>query len=117
MQTYFSISPELRMASYKKIEKYLVRKAFESENLLPSEVLWRTKEALSDGVSSQESPWHMLLREHVNTMVTDEEFENNKMKYNIPPMSKEAYYYRHVCFLPFFYFYILFFFHNTCEFA
>lgn len=33
------------------MEKYLLRKAFDGLDLLPKEVLWRTKEAFSDGVS------------------------------------------------------------------
>ena len=38
-----------------KPEKYLIREAVDmyDPNLLPKEVLWRTKEAFSDGVSSQ----------------------------------------------------------------
>ena len=36
----------------KSCEKYLLRKAFETiePELLPKEILWRTKEAFSDGV-------------------------------------------------------------------
>ena len=38
-------------------EKYILRKAFDDKNLLPKEVLWRTKEAFSDGVSSDKESW------------------------------------------------------------
>ena len=49
---YMSIPIDVRYHPRKKqCEKYLLRKAFEHENLLPNEVLWRTKEAFSDGVS------------------------------------------------------------------
>jgi len=96
---YFRIDPKLRAPSYRGIEKYLVRKAFDGEDLLPSEVLWRTKEALSDGVSSLEEPWHVLLGRHVDSIVSDEEFDRERTKYaqigngNVP-IHKEAYFYR-----------------------
>lgn len=32
------------------MEKYILRKAFENRTLLPAQVLWRQKEAFSDGV-------------------------------------------------------------------
>lgn len=41
-----SIPPELKMYSTDNIEKFLLRKAFEND--LPSEVVWRKKEAFSD---------------------------------------------------------------------
>eukprot|EP01083_Nonionella_stella_P065515 171742_1 len=99
VQQYFKIDPKLRAPSYKGIEKYLVRKAFDRENLLPSDVLWRTKEAMSDGVSSQEEPWHTILGRFVDGMITDEEYEKACVRYsqfgnkNVP-IHKEAYYYR-----------------------
>jgi len=48
-----SIDPQLKMPKTFGIEKFLLRKAFESENILPKSVLWRVKEAFSDGVSSK----------------------------------------------------------------
>jgi asparagine synthase (glutamine-hydrolysing) len=45
-------------------EKYMIRKAFEKLNLLPSDVLWRRKEAFSDGVSSLEKSWFEILLEN-----------------------------------------------------
>ena len=38
-----------------RIEKYLLRLAFENDDLLPKEVLWRKKEAFSDGCSTKAS--------------------------------------------------------------
>jgi len=99
VSNYFKIDPNLRAPSYRGVEKYLVRKAFDDGELLPSEVLWRTKEALSDGVSSQEEPWHVTLARFVDTVITDDEFEGACQRYaqsgqkNVP-IHKEAYYYR-----------------------
>ena len=44
------------------ITKWYLRKQF--EGYLPDEVLWRNKEAFSDGVSSCEKPWHTILKNH-----------------------------------------------------
>lgn len=54
-------------------EKYLLRKSFTSDNfvsftgkqLIPDEVLWRTKEAFSDGVSATEHSLFAILQSHI----------------------------------------------------
>jgi len=52
VQYYLSIHPSLRFhPGNNQCEKFLLRKSFESYDLLPSEILWRTKEAFSDGVT------------------------------------------------------------------
>ena len=79
------------------MEKYLIRHAFETFEplLLPHEVLWRKKEAFSDGVSSKEKSWYLILKEHYNNLITDSEFETrHTLKNCIIPTSKESYYYR-----------------------
>jgi asparagine synthase (glutamine-hydrolysing) len=48
-----------------RVEKWVLRKAFDSEGLLPPEVLWRRKEAFSDGVSTQEKSWYQEIQERV----------------------------------------------------
>ena len=93
---YMSIKTEFKMYE-NRIEKYLLRLAFDNDDLLPKEVLWRKKEAFSDGCSSNERSWHKIIQEFVNTIITDEEFENNKNKYEInKPELKESYYYRKI---------------------
>ncbi|HCB51788.1 TPA: hypothetical protein DEP21_04460 [Patescibacteria group bacterium] len=77
------------------VEKYLFRKAFDSTDLLPKDVLWRSKEALSDGTSSKQKSWFEILQEHIDTIISDEEFESKKDTFvHCPPKTKEAYYYR-----------------------
>lgn len=51
-----------------KMEKYLLRKAFDGTGLLPDEVLWRSKEAFSDGVSQQGKSWHTMAAEYAQRM-------------------------------------------------
>jgi asparagine synthase (glutamine-hydrolysing) len=94
---YMSIDSKLKMYNAKnnKIEKYLLRKSFENESLLPEDVLWRKKEAFSDGCSSKERSWHKIIQEHVNTFISDDDYTINKYiyKHNTPEL-KESYYYR-----------------------
>ena len=63
---YLSLSPEERQPR-EGIEKYLLRKSFSDSGILPDAVLWRPKEAFSDGVSSKSKGWH----EHLQDMVKD----------------------------------------------
>ena len=93
---YMRIPPHLKMfGKDDKIEKYLLRKAFEKDNLLPKEVLWRTKCAFSDGVSNINNSWHKIIQQHVDSIITDEEFHVHKLKIkHCPPVLKESYYYR-----------------------
>lgn len=92
---YMSIEPNKKMYSKDKIEKYLLRKAFENDNYLPVEVLWRKKEAFSDGCSSPENSWNKIIQSYVDTIISDDEFEIEKQKFtNNTPQIKESLYYR-----------------------
>ena len=91
INTYWDIKPELRdPKNNNNIEKYLLRKAFENDYLLPKEVLWRKKEAFSDGVSGTEKSWYKVIQEYVEkqmNMVDTTYME----KYNL---TLEAIYYK-----------------------
>ena len=83
-----------------RMEKYLLRKAFQNEGLLPDDVLWRRKEAFSDGVSSAcGRSWVQMIKEYSDRVIRDEEFNNKQHElyslYN-PPYDKESFYYRRV---------------------
>jgi asparagine synthase (glutamine-hydrolysing) len=70
VQTYMSINPNLRNHVFlDKCEKYLLRKAFDDGELLPKEILWRTKEAFSDGVSSSKNSWFEVLQDHIKNNI------------------------------------------------
>lgn len=94
------IIAELKIPKYKGVEKYLIRKAFaevyRKNPILPESVLWRKKEAFSDGISKKEKSWYQILQDHFNEKISDEDFEKDKYNYNPVPLSKEAYYYRKV---------------------
>ena len=90
------IRPDQKM---RKIEKYILRKAFSpdmtgGEQFLPDEVLWRQKEQFSDGVGYD---WIDSLIESCNSKVSDEEFNQSSSKYEYnTPSNKEAYYFREI---------------------
>lgn len=84
------LNPEDKMIKNGRIEKWVVRKAF--EDYLPQEIAWRQKEQFSDGVGYN---WIDTLKEMVNEKVTDHQLANAESRFPVnPPMSKEEYYYR-----------------------
>jgi len=96
IKAYWSIPAEQRMPTYKGMEKWWLREAFAGTGLLPDEVLWRKKEAFSDGVSGQKS-WFQIIQDWVADKVTDEELAAAEQTYPYcTPTTKEAYYYRKV---------------------
>lgn len=114
--TYRAISTSLRRPVVgKRIEKQLLREAFDPSfgcpfELLPSKVLWRKKEAFSDGVSPTATetvkPWHQRISERVYASMTDEilegETSDNTLKRlcsdytHCPPTSFESLWYRRI---------------------
>jgi len=97
IEAYWNIPAEMRMPQYKGIEKWWLRKAFDGTDLLPNEVLYRTKEAFSDGVSSKEKSWFQIIQEYVESLVSDKDLEDAANIYpHCTPQTKEAFYYRRV---------------------
>ena len=98
VEYYYSIPPELKMFNGKnKIEKYILRKAFEKDQILPDDILWRNKCAFSDGVSNKKKSWHYIISSYFDEIISDSEFRKEILKYkHCPPISKESYYYRKV---------------------
>jgi asparagine synthase (glutamine-hydrolysing) len=96
IKAYWEISPEKCMPTFKGMEKWWLREAFNGTSLLPDAVLFRKKEAFSDGVSGEKS-WFQIIQEWVDDKVTDEEMVAAAEKYPYyTPKTKEAYYYRRV---------------------
>lgn len=93
IEAYWELPSEWRVPQYKGIEKWWLRKAFDGLNLLPDEVLWRKKEAFSDGVSSKEKSWYEIIQEKCEESISDEALEKCKWLHHKPP-TKEAYYFR-----------------------
>ena len=92
-----SIPPKYKMFNDGKMEKQILRDAFNKTNLLPKEVLYRKKEAFSDGVSSTEKSWFQIIQEKLETSISDEQFKKEASQYtHNPPKTKEALYYRQI---------------------
>lgn len=96
IEAYLSIDTNFHM-HINQMEKMLLRDAFKETNFLPNEVLYRKKEAFSDGVSSHKRSWFTILQENIDKIYTDEDFKKKKNNYfHNKPHSKEALYYREI---------------------
>lgn len=86
------INPKDKMAKDGRIEKWVLRKAF--EDILPESIVWRQKEQFSDGVGYN---WIDSLKLLANSQVTDEMMKNASLRFPVnPPMNKEEYLYRSI---------------------
>ena len=92
MDVAMNINPKDKMINGERMEKWILRKAF--EDLLPKSVAWRQKEQFSDGVGYS---WIDTLKELVEKEVTDKQLANAHLKFPIQtPTSKEEFYYRSI---------------------
>jgi len=68
VDAYLSIPIEIRNHNNVsgQIEKYLLRTAFETQGLLPTEILWRKKEAFSDGVTNKGRSLFQIIQERID---------------------------------------------------
>ncbi|KAJ6164200.1 hypothetical protein N7470_002872 [Penicillium chermesinum] len=95
LETAMGVDPKEKMITKERIEKYILRKAFDTsdepdvEPYLPEKILWRQKEQFSDGVGYS---WIDGLKDHAAQHVTDEMMKNPKPEWgNDIPDTKEAY--------------------------
>ena len=81
VQYYLSIHPSVRFhPKNKQCEKYLLRNAFSKQYcknsdgrpILPDEILWRTKEAFSDGVSKNTRSLNNIIQDFILTNIESE---------------------------------------------
>jgi len=127
VQFYMSISPELRFHNNNKScryqEKHLLRNSFSSEfylnsaglQILPDSILWRKKEAFSDGVSKQTRSLYEIIKEYTTNKFNELEhtkyclIDNNiyvhalivhsdtkNIGCHLPPQTAEQFYYRSI---------------------
>ena len=74
-----------------RVEKEILRKEFAGSGLLPDAVLWRRKEAFSDGVSSTTDSWYSKIQEHVKSLSLPPVVTTHN-----PPTSAESLWYRSI---------------------
>ena len=92
MDVAMRINPSDKMITSDRMEKWVIRKAF--EQYLPESVAWRQKEQFSDGVGYD---WIDTLKEVVEDNVSDEQMKNAHHKFPIQtPQNKEEFYYRSI---------------------
>lgn len=88
-----NIDPSLKMNKY-GMGKYLLRHAFEKDDLLPREILFRDKAAFSDAVGHSLADY---LKEYAESKYSDKEYEDGVKKYTYcPPFTKESLLYRDI---------------------
>ncbi len=86
------LKPEDKMIKDGRIEKWVLRKAF--EDLLPESVVWRQKEQFSDGVGYN---WIDSLKKLTEEQVSDTDMAHAAERFPVnPPRNKEEYYYRSI---------------------
>ena len=87
-----SIRPELKMNTY-DMGKYLLRRAFADDHILPDDILWRQKAAFSDAVG------HSMvddLKEYAESLYSDEAFKGCEKYSFAKPFTKESLLYRDI---------------------
>ena len=107
-QYVLSLPPQIRYITgelsifhrWKVVEKFLLRAAFDEtmyinhnsenivDNILPDEILWRSKEAFSDGVCDISENINTIIEEHMKTL----EIELKSYDINNPETLEQKYY-------------------------
>jgi asparagine synthase (glutamine-hydrolysing) len=86
------LNPQDKMCLDGKMEKWILRKAFDNGETLPAEVLWRQKEQFGDGVGYS---WIDSIRDFVDAEVADQQLAAAEFRFPVnTPDTKEGYYYR-----------------------
>lgn len=95
LETCMGVDPQDKMITPERIEKHMLRKAFDTTDepetaaYLPDKILWRQKEQFSDGVGYS---WIDGLKDEAERQVTDEMMKNPKPQWGTDvPDTKEAY--------------------------
>ena len=94
-----TLPPEYLMPQHNnKIEKFLLRKAFDDDSYIPQDILWRTKHAFSDATSLVgEFSFKEFLKKHADKEITDSRFNARKILYPFQtPQTKEDMLYREI---------------------
>lgn len=85
VEMYLSIPIKFR---FTQCEKYLLRKSF--DRFMPDVILWRKKEAFSDGVSSLQKSWYSIIQESIPVPIQIE-YELSRTE-----LTLEQYYYKRI---------------------
>jgi asparagine synthase (glutamine-hydrolysing) len=90
-----SLPTDALRPSASMMEKAILRTAFAEDGILPKQVLWRRKEAFSDGISRAEKSWFQLAAAQGEAVVDSTGWKAAAAAYEVnPPPSAEAFWYR-----------------------
>lgn len=97
VEAVMHIHPDLKVNDHSRTRgmgKWILRKAFEGQDILPDEILWREKAAFSDAVGHSMVDY---LKEAAESKYTDQDVAAAKEKYRIgTPFTKESLMYREI---------------------
>ena len=86
------LNPQDKMCIDGKMEKHILRQAFDNGEYLPAEVLWRQKEQFGDGVGYS---WIDSIRDFVEEEISDQQLATAEFRFPVnTPDTKEGYFYR-----------------------
>ena len=92
MDVAMRLNPQDKMCVDGRMEKWILRKAFDNGSTLPAEVLWRQKEQFGDGVGYS---WIDSIKDFVEGEVSDQQLATAEFRFPVnTPDTKEGYYYR-----------------------
>ena len=100
--SYLSIPANIRnpkQINNKCIEKYLLRSTFAQMDptLLPTHILWRRKEAFSDGVSGTHKAWYEVIRDKLDSIALRKTIGQQPLPVPRPPeQQSELQYYKSI---------------------
>ena len=88
------LNPKDKMIAGDRMEKWVLRKAFDNGEFLPPEILWRQKEQFGDGVGYS---WIDSIKEKAEEMVSDQQMQTAEFRFPVnTPDTKEGYFYRSI---------------------
>ncbi|GAA0350518.1 asparagine synthase B [Bowmanella denitrificans] len=92
MDVAMRLNPKDKMCGNGKMEKHVLRAAFDNGEYLPAEVLWRQKEQFSDGVGYS---WIDSVKDYAASQVTDQQMKTAAFRFPVnTPDTKEGYLFR-----------------------
>ncbi|ALS98932.1 asparagine synthase B [Lacimicrobium alkaliphilum] len=92
MDVAMRLNPQDKMCIDGRMEKWVLRKAFDNGEYLPAEVLWRQKEQFGDGVGYS---WIDSIKDYANEQISDQQLQTAGFRFPVnTPDTKEGYLFR-----------------------
>lgn len=91
LQVYCSVPPSMKTQN--GTEKWFLRTMFDKyfPDYLPKEIVWRPKEAMSDGVSLQEDSWFRIIQKYIKHELIANVFNHKYQTYSDLELEKDWY--------------------------